>query len=151
MTSAHQGLDGIGRGRARVGCSGWSYDDWRGYVYPDGLPRRRWFEYYASLFDTVELNSTFYRLPTPEMASKWGSQAPKDLSTPQARPVRQSSQEAPRRRDLAPKSRRTRRAAWRCARAHAGPASARMATGRRPARSVPLRGTPLDALGGRVA
>ena len=47
----------------RVGCSGWQYRDWRGVVYPAGLPARRWFEHYSTLFDTVELNSTFYRLP----------------------------------------------------------------------------------------
>ena len=64
------------RGCARVGCSGWSYDDWRGIVYPDDVPRRSWFEHYVSLFATVELNSTFYRLPTPETASQWGSRAP---------------------------------------------------------------------------
>lgn len=65
-----------GRGRVHVGCSGWSYDDWRGIVYPDGTPKRRWFEHYTSMFDTVELNSTFYRLPSPETASAWGAQAP---------------------------------------------------------------------------
>lgn len=48
----------------RIGCSGWSYRDWRGTIYPAELPQRRWFEYYTGLFDTVELNSTFYRLPS---------------------------------------------------------------------------------------
>ena len=50
-------------GTARVGCSGWNYPDWRGVVYPTRVPKRRWFELYASMFDTVELNNTFYRLP----------------------------------------------------------------------------------------
>ena len=63
-------------GRARVGCSGWQYRDWRGIVYPKELPQREWFAYYASMFDTVELNSTFYRLPTPETASRWARAAP---------------------------------------------------------------------------
>jgi uncharacterized protein YecE (DUF72 family) len=61
---------------ARVGCSGWVYKDWRGIVYPKTLPQRAWFSYYASLFDTVELNNTFYRLPPPETADLWGRQAP---------------------------------------------------------------------------
>ena len=50
-------------GTARIGCSGWKYKDWRGVVYPTRVPQRRWFEHYATLFDTVELNNTFYRLP----------------------------------------------------------------------------------------
>ena len=70
------GVDKSSRGRARVGCSGWVYRDWRGVVYPEGLPQRRWFEHYATLFDTVELNNTFYRLPPPETVDKWREQAP---------------------------------------------------------------------------
>ena len=64
------------RGRAIVGCSGWQYRDWRGVVYPEGLPQRRWFEHYTTLFDTVEINNTFYRLPPPETVEKWAAQAP---------------------------------------------------------------------------
>jgi uncharacterized protein YecE (DUF72 family) len=52
------------------------YKDWRGLVYPKELPYRRWFEHYTTLFDTVELNNTFYRLPPPETADAWGAQAP---------------------------------------------------------------------------
>ncbi len=63
-------------GTAHVGCSGWVYRDWRGVVYPRDLPQRRWFEHYASLFDTVEINNTFYRLPTPEAVEGWAAQAP---------------------------------------------------------------------------
>lgn len=59
----------------RVGCSGWSYADWRGVVYPAELPARRWFEHYQSLFDTVELNTTFYRLPTATAVEKWADAA----------------------------------------------------------------------------
>ena len=47
-----------------IGCSGWNYRDWRGVIYPEDLPARRWLEHYAELFDTVEVNATFYRLPT---------------------------------------------------------------------------------------
>lgn len=66
-------------GRARVGCAGWSYREWRGAVYPSELPARRWFGYYAGLFDTVELNSTFYRLPAPEVVDGWAAGAPADF------------------------------------------------------------------------
>ena len=64
------------RGRARVGCSGWLYRDWRGIVYPDGLPTSRWLPHYTSLFSTVELNSTFYRLPRPATVSAWAEVVP---------------------------------------------------------------------------
>ena len=65
----------MGDAELRVGCSGWSYRDWRGAVYPSDLPQRRWLEYYQQLFDTVELNSTFYRLPTPEAVERWAAAA----------------------------------------------------------------------------
>src|SRR5215208_4048137 len=63
-------------GEARVGCSGWSYKDWRGVVYPEKAPAREWFSLYAQRFDTVEINNTFYRLPTPETVESWAEQAP---------------------------------------------------------------------------
>lgn len=59
----------------RVGCSGWSYQDWRGVVYPEKLPQRLWLEHYQGLFDTVELNSTFYRLPSPAAVEVWAAAA----------------------------------------------------------------------------
>jgi uncharacterized protein YecE (DUF72 family) len=62
--------------RAYVGCSGWSYPDWRGVVYPQGLSPQRWFDYYTTLFDTVELNNTFYRLPTQKAVEGWAASAP---------------------------------------------------------------------------
>jgi uncharacterized protein YecE (DUF72 family) len=60
----------------RVGCSGFMYRDWRGVVYPPELPARKWLEHYATLFDTVELNNTFYRLPAPEAVEAWERQVP---------------------------------------------------------------------------
>lgn len=63
-------------GELRVGCSGWDYRDWRGVVYPEEIPRRKWFAHYASRFDTVELNATFYRLPAAETVERWAAQAP---------------------------------------------------------------------------
>jgi uncharacterized protein YecE (DUF72 family) len=59
-----------------VGCSGWSYDGWRGTVYPESLPRSRWFTRYAELFDTVELNTTFYRMPALSTVQGWADAAP---------------------------------------------------------------------------
>ena len=63
-------------GAVRIGCSGWSYDSWRGRLYPDELPRRRWLEHYASVFDTVEVNTSFYRLPTIAAVRAWAEQVP---------------------------------------------------------------------------
>ena len=63
-------------GSVRVGCSGWSYEDWRGLVYPDAAPPRTWFGHYAELFDTVEINNTFYRLPPASTVEGWAAQAP---------------------------------------------------------------------------
>lgn len=60
----------------RVGCSGWSYRHWRGDFYPQGMPTTRWFEHYAAHFDTVELNTTFYRLPPETGVRRWAAQAP---------------------------------------------------------------------------
>jgi uncharacterized protein YecE (DUF72 family) len=59
-----------------VGCSGWNYADWRGLVYPDGLPATRWLEHYAQRFDTVEVNSTFYRLASHDAVARWIEQTP---------------------------------------------------------------------------
>ena len=63
----------------RIGCSGWNYAHWRERVYPKGLPPRRWLEYYATLFDTVEVNTTFYRLPTRSAVAGWVEQTPKSF------------------------------------------------------------------------
>jgi uncharacterized protein YecE (DUF72 family) len=65
--------------RVRIGCSGWSYDDWRGGLYPNGLPQRRWLERYAEVFDTVEVNATFYRLPKESAVRAWVEQVPGDF------------------------------------------------------------------------
>ncbi len=68
------GIDGMSR--VRIGCSGWNYKDWRERVYPAGLPPRRWLEHYATLFDTVEVNNTFYRLPSRSAVAGWVEQSP---------------------------------------------------------------------------
>jgi uncharacterized protein YecE (DUF72 family) len=60
----------------RIGCSGWNYAHWRERVYPKGLPQRRWLAHYAELFDTVEVNNTFYRLPRRESVATWVAESP---------------------------------------------------------------------------
>ena len=63
----------------RIGCSGWNYDDWRGGLYPEGLGKGRWLERYAEVFDTVEVNSTFYRLASRDAVRRWVDQTPEDF------------------------------------------------------------------------
>jgi uncharacterized protein YecE (DUF72 family) len=62
-----------------IGCSGWNYRDWRETVYPKGLPAKRWLEHYARIFRTVEINNTFYRLPTLSAVEGWAEQTPDDF------------------------------------------------------------------------
>lgn len=57
--------------RVHVGCSGWHYEHWRGRVYPAGLAKSRWLAHYSGIFDTVELNNTFYRLPGESAITRW--------------------------------------------------------------------------------
>src|SRR3954447_26738006 len=64
------------RGQVRVGTSGWVSRHWRGIFYPPRLRVRDWFAFYARHFDTVELNNTFYRLPSMTAVSAWKEQAP---------------------------------------------------------------------------
>ncbi len=63
----------------RVGCSGWQYRHWRDDFYPPGLPATRWLEHYASCFDTVEINNSFYRLPEPHTFAAWQTRVPPDF------------------------------------------------------------------------
>jgi uncharacterized protein YecE (DUF72 family) len=64
------------RGTARIGCSGWQYRHWRGNFYPPAVPQKRWFEHYATIFDTVEINNSFYRLPEASTFADWAARAP---------------------------------------------------------------------------
>lgn len=59
-----------------IGTSGWVYRHWRGVFYPWDLPGGRWLQHYAARFDTVELNSSFYRLPSERAFQKWKEDAP---------------------------------------------------------------------------
>lgn len=63
----------------RIGLSGWQYDSWRGDFYPAGVPKRRWLEYVAERFPTVEVNGSFYSLQRPERYRAWRASAPADF------------------------------------------------------------------------
>jgi len=62
-----------------VGTSGWSYDHWTGRFYPQDIDRRKWLEFYCREFDTVELNSSFYRLPRRKTFENWRNRSPKNF------------------------------------------------------------------------
>ena len=73
-------MQNAGGSTYRIGCSGWNYDSWRnGVFYPERCPARLWLEYYARHFDTVEVNATFYRLPTLKAVQGWVDQTPDDF------------------------------------------------------------------------
>ena len=63
-------------GQIAIGTSGWSYDHWADRFYPTALPRSRWFEYYSGVFPTVEVNYSFYRLPSTATIERWRSESP---------------------------------------------------------------------------
>ena len=60
----------------RIGCSGWNYKTWKGTFYPADLPPSRWLAHYAGVFDTVEANGTFYRLPEAATFAAWRRDTP---------------------------------------------------------------------------
>src|SRR3954471_1965102 len=63
-----------------IGTSGYVYPHWRkGVFYPPGRPARQELAFYAARFRTVELNNSFYRLPTPEMFLRWRDNTPSDF------------------------------------------------------------------------
>lgn len=62
--------------RFRIGTSGWVYPHWRGVFYPETLPQSQWFAFYATVFSTVEINNTFYRLPGENAWRHWREAAP---------------------------------------------------------------------------
>jgi uncharacterized protein YecE (DUF72 family) len=59
-----------------IGTSGWSYKSWDKAFYPQDIPKSRQFEFYATQFPTVEINNTFYRLPTLNAVRGWRAKAP---------------------------------------------------------------------------
>lgn len=71
------GQQGRRRGAFRVGTSGYQYNHWRRIFYPDDLSREQWFDHYARHFDTVEINNTFYNLPSEKTFDHWRDKAPR--------------------------------------------------------------------------
>ncbi|MGA7677832.1 MAG: DUF72 domain-containing protein [Dehalococcoidia bacterium] len=62
-----------------IGTSGWHYEHWRGLFYPERLAKPKWLEFYAQHFTTVELNNSFYRLPSERAFVNWRESSPKDF------------------------------------------------------------------------
>jgi len=59
-----------------IGTSGWVYPHWRDVFYPPKLPQSKWLEFYTGYFSTVELNNSFYRLPSEQVFSNWRATSP---------------------------------------------------------------------------
>ena len=59
-----------------IGTSGWHYEHWRGRFYPTELPKSKWLEFYARSFSTVELNNSFYHLPSEKAFTNWRDSSP---------------------------------------------------------------------------
>jgi uncharacterized protein YecE (DUF72 family) len=62
-----------------VGTSGYNYPEWKGSFYPSDLSAARMLPYYADRFSTVEINYTFYRMPTAKLVAGWAAQVPDDF------------------------------------------------------------------------
>lgn len=63
-------------GAPRIGCSGWTYKDWKGPFYPAKTPDRLLLEHYATHFDTAEINASFYRVPSEATVAGWARRPP---------------------------------------------------------------------------
>jgi uncharacterized protein YecE (DUF72 family) len=59
-----------------IGTSGYNYPEWKGSFYPADTPSAKMLPYYATRFPTVEINYTFYRMPTPKLVAGWAAQVP---------------------------------------------------------------------------
>lgn len=66
--------------RVKVGTSGYSYKEWKGPFYPGDLPAKDFLRFYASRLPTVEINNTFYRMPTAKLALGWCEEVPEDFT-----------------------------------------------------------------------
>ncbi len=62
-----------------IGCSGFYYKEWKEIFYPNGLAQKDWFKYYCRHFNTIEINSTFYKMPTQKSFEKWYTESPEDF------------------------------------------------------------------------
>ena len=66
--------------RILVGTSGYSYKEWKGSFYPERFPEKEMLRFYAGRFPTVEINNTFYRMPTESMLQRWSSEVPESFA-----------------------------------------------------------------------
>lgn len=66
-------------GTVCIGISGWTYPPWRGKFYPKGLPQKQELAYAARIFDSVEINGTFYSLQRPDSFGRWAAETPEDF------------------------------------------------------------------------
>ncbi len=73
---ASKSWNGTGPGTLRVGTSGYAYKPWKGSFYPPKLPDREMLNFYAQHFPTVEINNTFYRMPTEKLLTGWAAAVP---------------------------------------------------------------------------
>jgi uncharacterized protein YecE (DUF72 family) len=64
----------------KIGCSGYHYAEWKGLFYPENIPKSKWFEFYCEHFNTIELNTTFYRFPRVEFLKAWYKRSPENFS-----------------------------------------------------------------------
>ena len=62
-----------------LGCSGWNYDEWKGRFYPEDLENKYWLSYYSQIFNFVEIESTFYKIPSKLTAHTWKIETPDDF------------------------------------------------------------------------
>jgi uncharacterized protein YecE (DUF72 family) len=70
----------MGSRKVYIGCSGYYYPSWKNLFYPPGLPTSKWLEHYSSIFNSVELNGTFYRIPTLADLQKRAEITPPDFT-----------------------------------------------------------------------
>jgi uncharacterized protein YecE (DUF72 family) len=62
-----------------IGTSGWNYKHWKGVFYPEDSTQKEWFPFYLQHFDTVEINNTFYQLPSEKTLKNWKEKVPDDF------------------------------------------------------------------------
>lgn len=60
-----------------IGCAGYHHPDWKRIFYPEDMPQRKWFEFYSDHFNTLELNTTYYKFPQVETLKRWYERSPR--------------------------------------------------------------------------
>lgn len=67
-------------GKLYIGTSGWQYKGWKGNFYPEDIPQKDWLRYYSKQFNTVEINSSFYRQTKASTFKKWKAEVGPDFT-----------------------------------------------------------------------